>query len=341
MSDQIEAYPEEIRLRQSAVHATRSNDLIVHAPHALVNFGYDAASRLHTVTQGSSVATYTYVANSPLVGQIVLQQTAAPGMTISKQFDYLNRLTAISALNSQQSTFNSFSYNYNSANQRSRVTLADGPYWLLNYDSLGQVTGGTKFWSDGTPVAGQQFGYAFDSIGNRTSITAGGDENGDKQRVSTYAANELNQYTSRYVPNTFDVIGLGLASNTVKVNLQTAYRKGEYFWKEISLDNSTNAWQTVKVSSGTETSVLGSVFVPRCPESYSYDADGNLTQDGRWQYTWDAENRLVQMQALSSVPTGARFKLDFAYDWQGRRMQKIVSTNNGSVAGYLKIGQLK
>jgi RHS repeat-associated protein len=36
------------------------------------------------------------------------------------------------------------------------------------------------------------------------------------------------------------------------------------------------------------------------------------------------------MQAISSVPTGAKKKLDFAYDYQGRRIQKIVSTWNGS-----------
>lgn len=35
------------------------------------------------------------------------------------------------------------------------------------YDTLGQVTSGKKYWSDGTPVAGEQFAYAYDDIGNR------------------------------------------------------------------------------------------------------------------------------------------------------------------------------
>jgi YD repeat-containing protein len=35
------------------------------------------------------------------------------------------------------------------------------------------------------------------------------------------------------------------------------------------------------------------VFVPKTPETFTYDADGNLLSDGRWNYTWDAENRLV------------------------------------------------
>jgi YD repeat-containing protein len=29
----------------------------------------------------------------------------------------------------------------------------------------------------------------------------------------------------------------------------------------------------------------------------SYDSDGNLTNDGRWTYTWDAENRLSTVVA--------------------------------------------
>ena len=51
----------------------------------------------------------------------------------------------------------SFSYANNSANQRTSVTNTDNSYLVYQYDSLGQVTSGKKYWSDGTPVAGQQF----------------------------------------------------------------------------------------------------------------------------------------------------------------------------------------
>lgn len=33
----------------------------------------------------------------------------------------------------------------------------------------------------------------------------------------------------------------------------------------------------------------GNVLLPQTPESFGYDADGNLTNDGRWTYTWDEE----------------------------------------------------
>ena len=55
-------------------------------------------------------------------------------------------------------------YLYNAANQRVRATDADGSHWVYEYDALGQVKGGRKFWADGTPVAGQQFTYVHDDI---------------------------------------------------------------------------------------------------------------------------------------------------------------------------------
>jgi len=71
------------------------------------------------------------------------------------------------------------------------------------------------------------------------------------------------------------------------------------------------------------------VFVAAATESPAHDADGNLTQDGRWTYTWDGENRLVQMIRDTASPTGARQKLVFEYDHQGRRIRKTFSTYSG------------
>src|SRR5580693_7965039 len=50
-------------------------------------------------------------------------------------------------------------------------------------------------------------------------------------------------------------------------------------------------------------------------------------------------NRLISMQAISTVPTAAKLKLDFTYDYKGRRIQKVVSTNSGSayVAEYTNV----
>ena len=79
-------------------------------------------------------------------------------MTTTKQYDFLNRLTAVSSFGgtSAGSPISSFNYSYNSANQRVAVTNADSSYWNYAYDFLGQVTSGKKHWNDGTFVAGEQ-----------------------------------------------------------------------------------------------------------------------------------------------------------------------------------------
>lgn len=72
----------------------------------------------------------------------------------------------------------SFNYQQNSANQRVAITNADNSRWVYTYDNLGQVVSGKKYWSDGTPVAGQQFEYTFDDVGNLKSTATGGDQSG-------------------------------------------------------------------------------------------------------------------------------------------------------------------
>ena len=295
----------------------------------LVQFGYDAASRLQSVTNGTATATYSYLANSPLVSQIGLANNGSQLIAVSKSYDNLNRMTSVSA----GSAVN-FNYGYNPANQRTAMTNADNTYWAYGYDSLGQVTSGAKRWSDGTLQAGEQFQYAFDDIGNRKTTAAGGDQWGANLRYANYTVNNVNQYTSRTVPGAVDVIGTANSNATVTVNNQPASRKGTYYDVPVVLNNLTNAvWASLTnlavLNNGTNlditTNFAANAFLPQTPESFSYDADGNLSQDGRWQYTWDAENRLISLQGLSSLPTAAKLKLDFVYDDQGRRIQKAVS----------------
>ncbi|HPY32159.1 MAG TPA: RHS repeat-associated core domain-containing protein [Verrucomicrobiota bacterium] len=78
------------------------------------------------------------------------------------------------------------------------------------------------------------------------------------------------------------------------------------------------------------TNTIGKLFVPKTAEVFGYDADGNLTNDGRWSYTWDAENRITSFTRNSAAPAGSKVKLDCQYDSKSRRTQKIVSSWNGS-----------
>jgi RHS repeat-associated protein len=190
------------------------------------------------------------------------------------------------------------------------------------------VTSGKKRWLDTTPVAGQQFEYMFDDIGNRISTKAGGGTGGAGLRSADYTPNRLNQYEERDVPGALDVTGVAPQEKAVTVNGQMAERKWSYFHKEIAVNNDALAvWQQVEVDVSPQGSVdqTGHIFVPRTPEVFGYDGDGNLTSDGRWTYIWDAENRLVRLTARTSV--GPQQRIEFAYDWKGRRIGKKVWDN--------------
>ncbi len=287
---------------------------------------------------GTNSASYGYLANSPLVGGITFQRNGQTVMTTTKQYDLLNRLTSIGTAGGT----NAFSYNYsyNTANQRTAVTNADNSYWVYQYDNLGQMISGKKYWATGTPVAGQQFTYNFDDIGNRKSTASGGDATGSNLRSATYFINNLNQYTSRSVPGYATILGSANSNATVSVNLQRAVRQGNYFADELAVTNTSAAlWLTLTnlavLNNGTNADItmtnLGSILIPQTPESFIYDLDGNMTTNGRWTVLWDGENRATNFTTLSTLPTAAKIKVDCAYDFQGRRIQKIVSTNNGTV----------
>ena len=246
-----------------------------------------------------------------------------------KYYDNLNRLRIISSAFTGNGV--SYSYQYNNANQRTQVNLADGSYWVYQYDSLGQVTSGKKYCSDGTPVAGQQFDYTFDNIGNRNQTLSGGDQNGANQRSSSYTANNLNQYTQRTVPNYVDVIGVAIATNSVTVNGVNPYRKAEYFRAELSVTNQTSpVWQNVQVNMNGSSAANGNLLIASQTNSFTYDSDGNQTSSGLWTNVWDGENRLISIASVSAVPDAAKQKVTCQYDSKFRRTQKIVSTWNGS-----------
>ncbi|MEE4604043.1 MAG: RHS repeat-associated core domain-containing protein, partial [Desulfobacteraceae bacterium] len=59
-------------------------------------------------------------------------------------------------------------------------------------------------------------------------------------------------------------------------------------------------------------------------EALSYDEDGNLIEDSRFRYSWNAENRLVAVE--SKVAEAGAMRLEFVYDYMGRRIRKEVFT---------------
>lgn len=170
----------------------------------------------------------------------------------------------------------------------------------------------------------------------RTSSTEYDHEN--HARVSSYTANALNQYTQRTVPGYAGVRGSATNNATVTVNGNAAWRLDDYFYGGDDANNAATAVMkelditAVVNPPGTNDadivqSVTGRVFVAQSPEAFTHDDDGNLTQDGRFNYTWDGENRLVSIETSEAgVSAGApRVKVEHTYDNRSRRIGKVVS----------------
>ena len=138
----------------------------------------------------------------------------------------------------------SVAYTYSPANQRVRSDLADGSYWVYNYDQLGQLTQATRYWADGSPVAGQIFAYGFDDIGNRTATTNNGDN-------AVYTANLLNQYEERGVPGRARVMGSALPEAIVTVNTEQTTRQqdGYFHWSMPVVNTNGPAYPGVSILS--------------------------------------------------------------------------------------------
>jgi len=137
-----------------------------------------------------------------------------------------------------------YEYVYYDANQRVRPTLADGLFWVYEFDRVGQVISGRKYCRDGSPVAGMQFTYGYDDIDNRTQSSQGGDANGENLRVTTYTASLLNTYTAISRPRQWTVQGVAQANATVTVPGAAVIRHREDFAAEVSASGTGALLQT-------------------------------------------------------------------------------------------------
>lgn len=298
-------------------------------------YGYDTYGRHGSVTNGSSLVSYAYLPGTDLPQTTTFRHSSTDVLASRRAWDFGVRLRDIENGVVGGGVVSAHRYAFDAWNRRIRATLEDGSAWAYDYNDRSEVLAGRRVWADQSPVAGQQFQYGYDTLGNRTQNVAGGDGQGGGLRTNAWTADELNQYTQRAVGTVRDVVGVASPLAAVTVNGAAAdERKGEYFWKALSVANaSAPAWTafTVTATQGGSAGTAGNLLTPPATESFTYDHDGNLTQDGLWDYTWDGENRLTKVESRSTLlPLTARRRVELAYDQMGRRVQKKIWTHNGS-----------
>ena len=138
-------------------------------------YHYDTSGRLDRVGTtvgdegGEYSAIYTYRPQSDVVQDVSMRANTTIYLKTTQFRDRLGRIQAVTHVgnNNAYFPFARLDYAYNANNQRTRIDLSGGTYWKHEYDDLGQVRYGRRFWNDSTPVAGQQYEYTFDDIGNR------------------------------------------------------------------------------------------------------------------------------------------------------------------------------
>jgi RHS repeat-associated protein len=307
----------EIRLKQGA-----STILFQEIDYATGRPHIASVSDL-TVPSVPVRADFTIEPDSRMIANTKFYHDQTLRFEVTRQRDALDRLGSIS------SSTASFTYDYNAADQRNKVITEDDQYWNWGYDDLGQLESATRHQSSGQKVLGHDFTFTHDTIGNRTQAVRNG-------TPSTYQPNLLNQYEERDVPGIVHILGMANPEATVTVEQQPTLRQDALFYSEFPVDNDPASVHEsilirgVKIEDGAQpenhvSDVERQVFVPATPESFAYDDDGNLIQDGRWNYVWNAENRLVRMETRTGLAaTLVRQRLDFTYDSDGRRIRKSV-----------------
>lgn len=326
----------------SSLQVSKDGTPLLPAAHSFTY--HPGTGRPFTAGDGTNTATYSYLPNSDW-----LNTTVIPGkITVTKTPDAQGRLDSIVTTRGA-TTVESHTWHYDAASRRDRDTLADGSFWSYSYNTRGEVTFGNKNLPTSVPAIGRRFGYSYDPIGNRKQTTV-------NTRVATYTANALNQYDQRTVLPVVNVLGSAAPGAVVTATSPdgtvTALRQGGDFAAEVPVVNKVSGqpapkYPTIEIkgrvnevngqNAVTDTASIqsGKHFLAGDPEAFAYDEDGNLLRDGRWDYTWDGENRLIAVETRAVVATAPvsvpRTRIEYRYDGRGRRIQQsVLSGWNGT-----------
>jgi RHS repeat-associated protein len=254
-------------------------------------YTYDPLNRITSASYADgSVVSYTWDTGNRLT-QI---QDSVSG-TIARAYDTLDRLV------SETTPQGTVAYTYDADGRRTTMTVPNQAQVTYAYDNAGELTQVAQ----GTALVT----LAYDADGRRTSLTL---PNGI---VATYGYDTASQLTGiTYALGSSGLGGLGYAYD---LSGNQIGRGGALFQSVLP----------APVTSGTYDAAnrLTQWTTPGGGVSPTYDANGNLLNDGNRGYSWDARNR------LTAVPGAA----SFSYDGLDRRQS---STVNGNAVAYLYDG---
>jgi RHS repeat-associated protein len=307
---------------------------------------FDTKGRFASIGSSSGMINhqFTYLADTPVVSGVASRNYENTRLT--RTITHGPGYRVVQVANAGANGTLTYAYpDHDDAGRRLKMTRSDttagaldhGASWNYTYNDRGELASGVKKNASGAHFPGLSNQYDYDPIGNRVEWRTGGDASGANLRAIGYTADALNQYTGIDPVDPYDVMGdVTPTGSVVTVDGFATERRDSWFRREIDAANgstavyATNVVQVVNGGVTTATEVV--TFVPEAPEVREYDADGNLTRDGRWVYTWTAENRLRKMETRDDLPAGVpNLTLEFKYDHLGRRIQKVVKVDDTTV----------
>lgn len=258
-------------------------------------FDYDSFGRLTSETQNGKTVQTGYDANSNITSL-----TYPSGKKVVRDYDVLNRLTGI-ALDGK----NLASYGQSSLTLDT-LTLGNGAKTIYGYDSLLRLKELTNT-SNQTTINKLSFGY--DAMSN--ILTNGHD---------SYTYDPLNRLTqTNYEPvqdkkNTtesfnYDPMGSRLSSLVIQTKEQEKNKKDD----KIKTDTTSYTTNILNQYTGVNKT------------KFSYDKNGNLIHNGKFQFSYDYRNRLVEVRNIGEKEEKDKKELStakYSYDVLGRRISK-------------------
>jgi YD repeat-containing protein len=219
---------------------------------------YDVRDRLRTNTTPQGTLRYTYDAAG---NQTVVISDTAGGVSVSYQYDALNRLTNVvdGRLSGTQNT----RYEFDAVGNLSGYAYPNGVTNLYQYDALNRLTNLT--WKSGA-AARAEFAYQLGLAGNRTNLA---ETINAVSRSFAWQYDALYRLTNETVSGTSPTGGVGYGLDDV--GNRTNRSSSLSGVANQSLSYGVNDWLT----------------------SDTYDSNGNTTVSGPNSYQYDVENRLT------------------------------------------------
>jgi RHS repeat-associated protein len=289
---------------------------------------FDPLGRVSAATNALGTFTYGYVNQTAR-----LQGVAYPnGQTI--EFSYFNntadrRLQQIHNKLAGGATLSKFDYAYDPAGhlttwtqQRDDGALAVSRAYDFGYDRADQLTLADYRTTGAVPAVLTRYVYNYDGAGNRRS-----EQIDDAVLQANY--DNMNRMTSRtpggplYFAGTLDEA----AAVTIQAKPAEVSASNQFNATAVVPSGTTSIQITAKDYSGNLRTNTYDVVQSGASASYTYDDNGNLTGDGARSFEWDAENRLLAIEA-------GTHRSEFTYDGLGRRVRIVEKENAATVSDH-------